>query len=463
MSAIVNAGARLDRLPVFAFHRRMLWLVGLGMFFDSFDNTLSGAVLAQLLKSGWSTLELNSLFMSATFVGLTIGAAFAGWLSDRYGRLFAYQFNLLIFGVMALASAVAPNMEVLIGIRFFMGIGMGAEYVMGYGLVTEFVPPSKRGRYIGLLGLIAGAGVFASSLVGMVVIPNIGWRAMFVIGGLGTIWVWWLRRHLPESPRWLERVGRGDEADAIVREIEVEAGVTPYVAPHRPAAKIGGAPSKSVSFGVLFSKGVMSRTMMAIMLNVVCLFGSYSLTGWMPTFFVQQGMSVTKSLGFNTAMMAGFLAGPLICALLSDRIGRRWGIVLFGVICAAVGAVYPFLEAPVAVITCGFLLVSAVAVFLTLGLGGTPELFPTEYRFRGGGLAQMVGRAGLIVSPFIVLYLFENFGITGVIGAISGLYLLVALVMAVAGLETNNQSLEDLEPEVVDSPQAGAVQTTAQR
>jgi len=202
---------------------------------------------------------------------------------------------------------------------------------------------------------------------------------------------------------------------------------------------------------------------MAIMLNVVCLFGSYSLTGWMPTFFVQQGMSVTKSLGFNTAMMAGFLAGPLVCALLSDRIGRRWGIVVFGMICASLGAIYPFLEAPVAVIVCGFLLVSAVAVFLTLGLGGTPELFPTEYRFRGGGLAQMVGRAGLIVSPFIVLYLFENFGITGVVGAISGLYLIVALIMAIAGLETNKQSLEDLEPDAETPLVTGVPQSSAQR
>ena len=270
------------------------------------------------------------------------------------------------------------------------------------------MPPGKRGRYIGLLGLIAGAGVFASSLIGMIVIPFLGWRAMFVIGGLGTLWVWWLRRHLPESPRWLERVGRDEEADAVVRQIEREAVMAPFVAPVRPAVRKSASSPRQVSFAVLFSKAVIGRTLMAIMLNVVCLFGSYSLTGWMPTFFVQQGMSVTKSLGFNTAMMAGFLAGPLICALLSDRIGRRWGIVVFGIICASLGAIYPFLEAPVAVIICGFLLVSAVAVFLTLGLGGTPELFPTEYRFRGGGLAQMIGRAGLIVSPFIVLYLFES-------------------------------------------------------
>jgi putative MFS transporter len=95
MSSRVNAGARLDSLPIGPFHSRVLWLVGMGMFFDSFDNTLSSSVLASMLHSGWSTLQLNSVFMSATFVGLTIGAGLAGWMSDRFGRRFAYQFNLL--------------------------------------------------------------------------------------------------------------------------------------------------------------------------------------------------------------------------------------------------------------------------------------------------------------------------------------------------------------------------------
>nr|WP_244571188.1 MFS transporter [Mesorhizobium carmichaelinearum] len=180
---------------------------------------------------------------------------------------------------------------------------------------------------------------------------------------------------------------------------------------------------------------------------MIALFGSYSMTGWMPTFFVKQGMSVTHSLGFNAAMMAGFPIGTLVCVFISDRLGRRWGIVVFGVICAALGAIYPFLSSSSAIVICGFLLTAGVAAFLTLALGGTPELFPTEYRFRGAGLAQMVGRAGLIVSPFIILTLFDKFGIGGVVGALSGLYLLVGLLFAVAGIETNQRSLEALEPE----------------
>ncbi|MGF6880306.1 putative MFS transporter [Paraburkholderia sp. MM5477-R1] len=449
MNNRVNAGARLDRLPVGSFHTRVLWLVGLGMFFDSFDNTLSSSVLATMLHSGWSTLQLNSIFMSATFVGLTIGAGLAGWLSDRFGRRFAYQFNLAIFGGMALVSAFAPSMPWLIAFRFVMGLGMGAEYVMGYGLIIEFVPPTHRGRYLGLLALIGGSGVFVTSVVAALIIPWLGWRPMFVIGGIGTLWVWWMRRHLPESPRWLERVGRTAEAEDVVQAIEKEAGVTAPLpsSPQTPATEPHWVP-----FSTLFSRPVIRRTLLAIVINVICLFGSYSLTGWMPTFFVKQGMSVTHSLGFNAAMMGGWIAGPLLLSYISDRLGRRTAIMLFAAACACLGAIYPFLTSSIAIVLCGFLLVSAVAIFLTLGLGMTPELFPTEYRFRGGGVAQMFGRLGLIASPFVVLGLFNWFGITGVVGAISGAYVFIALLIMVAGIETNQQSLEALEPE--EEPEA---------
>ncbi|HEX7908668.1 MAG TPA: MFS transporter [Paraburkholderia sp.] len=430
------------------------------MFFDSFDNTLSSSVLAAMLKSGWSTLQMNSIFMSATFVGLTIGAALAGWLSDKFGRRFAYQFNLAIFGGMALLSSLAPSMPWLIAARFIMGIGMGAEYVMGYGLIIEFVPPSHRGRYLGKLALIGGSGVFVTAVIATFIIPWIGWRPMFVIGGIGTLWVWWMRRHLPESPRWLERVGRHAEAEEIMQAIEKDAGVTtpPLSAPQTAAKEPHWVP-----LSMLFSRTVIRRTLLAIVVNVVCLFGSYSLTGWMPTFFIKQGMSVTHSLGFTAAMMGGWIAGPLFLAYVSDRMGRRTAIMLFAAICACLGAIYPFLTSATTIVLCGFLLVSAVAIFLTLGLGMTPEMFPTDYRFRGGGVAQMFGRLGLIGSPFIVLELFNNFGITGVVFAISGAYIVIAILIMVAGIETNQQSLEALEPEEIADAEGVLPQTAPRR
>lgn len=220
MSARVNASQRLDNLPIGKFHRRLVVLVGLGMFFDSFDNTLSSAVLASMLPIGFSTLELNSLFLSVTFAGLAVGAAFAGWLSDRVGRGFAFQFNLALFGVLALLAAMAPSMEILIVLRGIMSIGMGAEYVICYGMITEFIPRGHRGRYLGVLGIFAGLGVSMSSLLGWVVIPEFTWRGMFVIGGVGALVAWWLRRGMPESPSWLESRGRYEEAETAIQRIE---------------------------------------------------------------------------------------------------------------------------------------------------------------------------------------------------------------------------------------------------
>jgi len=204
-----------------------------------------------------------------------------------------------------------------------------------------------------------------------------------------------------------------------------------------------------VSIWVLFSRAVIRRTLLAIFVNIICLFGSHTLTGWMPTFFVKQGMSVTHSLAFNSAMMAGFVAGPILCMVFADRIGRRWGLSVLGALCAAIGATYPFLTSAFAIVSCGFLMVTVVSAFLYTASGINPELFPTDYRFRGSGVAQMFGRLGLVASPFIILALFNRYGIGGVVSALSGMYLFAAVLMAIAGVETNQQSLESLDPEMM--------------
>src|SRR3981189_1070604 len=181
MVTSVNAGSRLDRLPIGPFHRRIMLLIGIGMFFDGFDIYLAGTGLGVTLKSGFSTLPQNALFISATFVGMMLGSFATGFLGDRYGRRFSYQFNLLVFGLASLAAAFAPNMTVLIACRFVIGFGLRAVCVV--------------------------TALPVSLLVASLVVPEFGWRAMFVIGGVGALIVWYLRKSLPESPRWLEAGG----------------------------------------------------------------------------------------------------------------------------------------------------------------------------------------------------------------------------------------------------------------
>src|SRR5947209_4352061 len=111
MTRAVNAGARLDRLPLSSFQRRIFWLIGAGMFFDGYDLYVGATVLGSAVQSGFSTPLKNAQFVSLTFLGMTIGSLIAGFLGDRYGRRFTYQFNLLVFGLASLAAALAPTME----------------------------------------------------------------------------------------------------------------------------------------------------------------------------------------------------------------------------------------------------------------------------------------------------------------------------------------------------------------
>jgi putative MFS transporter len=167
----------------------------------------------------------------------------------------------------------------------------------------------------------------------------------------------------------------------------------------------------------------------------------------MPTFFVREGMTVTKSLGFNAAIMSGYVVGPLLLMFIADRLGRRNSIVLFGTLAAIFAGIYPFMKEPALIIGVGFILVAMAATFLVLCLGTTPEFFPTAFRFRGGGLAQTVGRICLIFSPFVVLSLYSNYGIVGVILAVSGMYIVVTLIYAVARVDTSREALKQIAVE----------------
>src|SRR6202000_2029109 len=190
----VNAGPRLDRLPISSFYYRIFWLVGAGMFFDGYDLYVAGSVLAATIQTKFSTLPQNLQFVSLTFLGMTIGSLITGFVGDKYGRRFTYQINLLIFGLASLAAAFAPDMPQLIVCRFVQGLGLGAEIVVGYSTMTEFVPPRTRGRWLSMMAFIVVAGFPATSLLGYLIIPSFGWRPMFVIAGVGLLVVLYPRQ-----------------------------------------------------------------------------------------------------------------------------------------------------------------------------------------------------------------------------------------------------------------------------
>jgi putative MFS transporter len=456
MNARVNAGARLDRLTLGPFHRRILILVGFGLFFDGFDNSMSSSILAALTKNHWSTMVDNAHFISATFLGLAVGAFMTGMLGDRFGRRFVYQFNLIIFTVTCVLAAMATTMGWLILWRGLMGVGVGAEYVVGYSLVSEFVPPQRRGWALGLMAFITIAAAFVGNVLGIVIIPHLGWRPMFLICGLGAFGVWCMRSKVPESPRWLEKMGRNEAAEQVLRAIELESlpngQPTQTPAPPRPSSQETWVP-----ISVLFSRPVIRRTLLAIGINIVAFVGLYSFTYWIPTFFVKQGFSLNKSLLLWTTMSFGNVVGPAICILVSDRVGRRRALIAAGLCCGVAALIYTQQRTVPGLLALGFTTLSLMSLITSLGVGGySPELFATEYRLRGNGIAQMSGRIGVMLSPYAVVALYHNYGISAVMIAIASIYVVLSVALMFFGIYTNLRPLEELAPDQDASSILGA-------
>ena len=445
----VNAGARLDRLPVSRFHYGLVSLIGAGMFLDAFDIYLQGGVLAALVASGWSTPAMNANFVSFTFAGMVIGAWLAGVFGDRFGRRSAYQLNLLVFGLASLAGAVAPSMWWLTAARFVMGLGLGAEIVVGYVTISEFVPPLSRGRWGTGLAVVTNSSLFVSALVARVVIPDFGWRWMFVIVGVGALIVWVLRRKMPESPRWLESKGRFEEAEAAVAAIERQvspAGRLPPVSASAPVLQ------RRSSTADLFAPGMMLRTVLGCVVLIALNTAIYGFIAFMPTFMVKQGLSIVTSLNYSMLMMFGGPVGALIGYLLSDRLGRKPCIVVFSLAAIVFGAAYPEMTDPVLVTIAGFLLVTSVYVVVAVAFAlYVPELFPTEIRMRGAGFCNAAGRMMTILTPQLIVPLFASAGVFGVVAVVSALLLLMAVLVGLFGVETRSKPLEALTPWLDDA------------
>ncbi|WP_244817724.1 MFS transporter [Caballeronia sp. Lep1P3] len=456
-SSTVNAGPRLDRLPISGFHKRVLWLIGAGMFLDSFDIYLAGGVLGALAKTGWSTMHLNAAFLSSTFIGMLIGAFTAGMLGDAKGRKFTYQFNLAVFGLASIAGAFAPNMTWLIVCRFFMGLGLGAEIVIGYGSVGEFMPPAVRGKWSAYLSLITNSALFVSTFLGYLIIPTIGWRAMFAIVGAGAMIVWFIRKKMPESPRWLESKGRLDEAEAILRAAEEESA---RVRPLPPIVDTGRRVAAKTTLLDLFSAAQIRRTFVSIVVQVAVNMVIYGFIVWVPTFLMKQGIGMASSLGYTTLMSLGGPAGALVGVLIADKVGRKNGLIAVAALAAVIGWLYGHSTSVGMATVLGFLLFTLTYLMVALGIATyVPELFATENRMRANGIAGCAGRITGILAPQLVVVMYMAGGIKDVLSIIVAACAAMAVVLAVFGIETNRRSLEEIAPAAgpdADGPLAGS-------
>src|SRR4051812_25538007 len=218
-TAAATRAERLDRLPFTREHARLVVGSGLGWALDAMDVGLISFVMAALAVQWELSAGQLSWIGSIGFVGMALGATLGGLLADRFGRRQVFAVTLLVFGIATGAAALSWSVGALLVFRFLIGLGLGAELPVASTLVSEFAPARVRGRVVVALEAFWAAGWLAAALIGYGVVgrSDNGWRWAFLLGVLPAAYSVVVRRGLPESVRFLERVGRTQEAGAAVR------------------------------------------------------------------------------------------------------------------------------------------------------------------------------------------------------------------------------------------------------
>lgn len=441
---MVTISQRIERLPVTPMLWKVLFLTGIGWLFDAMDQGMVAGVMAAIGREWKLTPADLGMLGSASAVGMAIGAAVAGMAADKWGRKTVVTFTLVLYGVASAVSGFAANFSILILLRFLTGLGLGGELPAASTLVSEFSPAKSRGRMVVLLESFWAWGWIVASSIAYLLIPVYGWRIGFFLGGVPALYAAYLRKGIPESPRYLEQKGYFEEANEIVSKMEQQAGITS----NRSTISNKIKKKKNITLSELWSKNYIRRTFVLWTLWLGINFGYYGFVLWTPTLLMGKGFSLVKGFEFTLIMSIAQLPGYYSAAYLIESIGRK--AVLVSYLSGTAIAAYLFSQAASVnnVIIYGCLL-----YFFSLGAWGavyayTPEVYPTRVRGRGVGSAAAVGRIGAIAAPYIVGLVYQSkgkeAGFVYVFTMITIVFAVVAVVIAFAAIETKGRSLHEI-------------------
>ncbi|HZV87155.1 MAG TPA: MFS transporter [Candidatus Binatus sp.] len=446
---------RIERLPLGGFHRRFIALVSLGNFFDLYDIFIVAYLGAVLQQSGFLSLRQFTFFVATGFLGMFVGTVAFGMGSDRMGRRSAFILLLLIYSVFTFADAFAPTAGWLIALRFFAGVGIGAEIVVIDTYVTEVVPSYARGRYVAITQVAGFCAVPVAAVLSRLLVPThfliSGWRWVMVIGASGALLTWWFRRRLPESPRWLESRGRVAEADAVMSGLEREtfstsgrSGEWVVTGGEQNTTDVKTeAAAERASFWELWRRPYLSRTVMLMIFQALQTIGFYGFANWAPTFLLKRGVSLLHTLEYTLLIALVSPLGPLLAAFTSDRMERKWTIVVLALVVAGLGLGFGNSVAPAAVVGFGALLTLANYWFSAAFHAYQSELFPTRLRATGVGFTYSWSRLSAAFTSILIGAVLVH-GVPAVFALLAVAMILVATVVAIMGPRTNGLVLEEI-------------------
>ena len=445
---------RLERLTASSYLWRLVILLSLGGCFEIYDLFLTGYIAPGLDRSGLLTTKTQAFFgfsgigafVAATFAGLFVGTFFLGFLADRFGRRAIFTYALLGYTAATVIMACQSTSGGVLLWRFIAGIGIGVEIITIDAYITELVPSWMRGRAFAVNQAVMFIAVPVVAFLSWWLVPLSpygvdGWRWVVLIGAAASMAIWILRLFVPESPLWLARHGRVEDAVKIVRTLETASGAAqarpqdiPDRLPVRTPAKVG--------YADLFKPPYLSLVALFMVFNFCQAFGFYGFANWVPTLLVEKGITVTKSLQYSFIVAFAYPIAPLLAASFADRFERKWIICGACVAIIVFGMAFSQLTQPALLILCGVLLTASNMTMSYAYHAYQTEVFPTSIRARASGLVYSMSRVSAMFSGFIVAYMLREAGVGGVFGLITAAMVIVIVAMATFGPDVRGKPLD---------------------
>ena len=451
--------ARLDRLPTTRSVWKLVLLLSLGGCFEFYDLFLMTYIGPGLTRSGLfsaasvSFFGLSGLasFVAATFAGLFIGTLVFGFTADRFGRRAIFTYSLLWYTAASIVMACQGTTRAILLWRLIAGIGIGVELVTIDTYIAELMPKEVRGRAFAINQVVQFTAIPAVALIAWLLVPLdpwgiSGWRWVVWIGSVSAIAVWFIRRAIPESPRWLIARGQLDEAEKIVADLEAKAvhesgGELPVVAPEAAETRES---SGRVSFVRIFRPPYLERTLMLTVFQLAQTIGYYGFSSWVPTLLIAAGIRTTASLQYSFVIAIFAPVGPLLIRGIADRLERKWQIVWSAACIGALGLVFARQHAPAWLIVLGVLLTCSNNWMSVAFHAYQAELFPTVVRAQAVGFVYSWSRFSAIFTSLMIGFFLQHFGVRGVFAFIAGAMLTVMLAIGVFGPRTKGLALESI-------------------
>jgi len=450
--AVINKqatiAARIDRVPLFSLHRKLVFVLGVGTFFDLFDVALGGLLAAILANIYHLNAFQTAAIIASGFFGMFVGALVLSIVSDYFGRRTMFLIDLLIYSLFSLAIAFSPNVTWVIIFRFFAGIGLGATPPLTDVYLSEMLPRQVRGRYtawtytIGLLG-VPIAGLLSKVLVSTTFLMA-GWRWLVVVGALGALVVWCIRRGLPESPRWFEIRQKTVAAEAAISGIEQAAMRELHLAELPPPTLMTVELPKRVTLAESFRGVYTRRTIMLLIFQFFQAVGFYGFGSLAPIILVAKGFSVVNTLAYTAPIALGYPLGSWLSVPIVERMERKWLIIGTALLMALFGLVFGFATSIPLILASGFLLTVVSQVFSNGYHIYQAEIFPTRMRGTAVGVAFSLSRLSSGILPFVALPLLQTSGPIAVFIACAIIMGIVSLDVGLLGPRTTGQSLEEV-------------------